>query len=313
MTSNAAKAARLHIPSYHIDPSGKVDLDRPHDVFIAIDAIMTHRYGVDYGRPILHKAIEDVAHAFSGDYPGLLRCDTFYHDLRHALDVALATARLIDGHSRSVTAGAPEVLSNEQALAGVLFGLFHDIGLLRKTEEAHLEGASLSPVHEQRSAAFAESYLAQTPLAHLAPHAELIMITRLDYKMRADWAPWQQALASLIGTADLVSQLADRCYLEKCRDFLFIEFSAIGLTGPGNPYPDQPTLLRKTPGFYADLLHKRMVEEYHEADRYMAAHFDGNCPYSAAIDRNFRYLDAILKADDFSQLRRTPQRVIDGH
>lgn len=313
MTSNAAIAERLPIPSYHIDPSGKVDLDRPHDVFVAIDAILTHRYGSDYGPPILHKAIEDVAKAFSGNYPGLLRCDTFYHDLRHALDVALATARLVDGHCRAVPADAPEAIKGEQALLGVLLALFHDIGLLRKTDEAHLEGASLSPVHEQRGAAFAESYLAQTPLAHLGPQAELIMITRLDYKMRADWTPWQQALASLIGTADLVSQLADRCYLEKCRDFLFIEFSAIGLTGPGNPYPDQPTLLRKTPGFYADFLHKRIVEEYHEADRYMAVHFDGSCPYRAAIDRNFRYLEAILKTDDFSQLRRMPQRVIDGH
>lgn len=307
------RAAPVPAPSYHTDPTGTVDLDSPTSALEAIDAILTRRYGHKYGRPVLEQAVDDVARAFRGDYPGLLRCDTYYHDLRHALDAALAVARLIDGHCQVVSATAPEAIHAEQALLGVLLALFHDIGMLRKPEEADLEGASLSPVHERRGVEFATRYLAGTPLAHRVTDAELIMITRLDYRMRDDWAPWQQSLASLLGTADLVSQLSDRCYLEKCRDFLFIEFSAIGLTGPGNPYPDQDTLLRKTPGFYTGLLRKRIEDEYRKADRYMAAHFGGECPYATAIERNFGYLQTVLETEDFSQfLRRQPQRVIDG-
>ena len=309
---------RAHVPAFTLhttDPTGNVDLESPDIVLAAVDTLLARRYGGDYGdasRWLLSSLFEDVARAFRGEYPGLLRCDTHYHDLRHALDACLAMARLIDGYSVSAGASAEAVLTADQAVLGVALALTHDIGLLRKTDEADLEGASLTPIHERRGVNFMKQYLAKTTLAALAPHAELIMITRLDFHMRPEWQPWEKALASLLGAADLMSQLSDRCYLEKCRDFLFVEFSAIGLTGPGNPYPDQETLLRKTPAFYTGLLRKRIEDEYSHADRFMAVHFGGECPYTQAIERNFSYLDAILGNEDFSRLRRHPQRVIDG-
>lgn len=314
MVGTAVKNVETSSRKYSLqsDPTGGVDLHCPREVCLAIDAIMTNRFGADYGRSVLEKAIDDVARAFRGDYPGLLRCDTYYHDLRHSLDAALAFARLVDGHCRAVPSEAPEAIDAPHALLGILLALFHDIGLLRKPEESHLIGAALIPVHERRGVEFANAYLASTPLAHLANEAELIMITRLDYRMPAEWQPRERSLAALLGTADLVSQLSDRCYLEKCRDFLFIEFSAIGLTGPGSPYPDQGELLRKTPEFHATLLRKRIAEDYQHADKYMAAHFDGHCPYTAAIERNLSYLEKVLETDDLSRLRRHPQRVIDA-
>lgn len=296
----------------HSDPTQTVDLQSPQAVLQAMDDILRGRYGPDYGFPLLEQAVADLMRAFRGDYPGLLRCDTHYHDLRHALDAGLAVTRLIDGHCRAVTANDPERLDVESALLGVLLTLYHDIGLLRRPDEADLEGASLTPIHERRGVHFMENYLKQTSLAHCAKRSELIMITRLDYKMRAEWQGQDRTIARLMGAADLMSQLSDRCYLEKCRDFLFIEFSAIGLTGPGNPYPDQETLLRKTPAFYTGLLRLRLRDEYDNSDRYMAAHFGGECPYTAAIERNFGYLKNLLDTEDFGQLRRTPQRVIDA-
>ncbi|RTL57937.1 MAG: hypothetical protein EKK46_01450 [Rhodocyclaceae bacterium] len=305
-----------HVHLHSTDPTGAVDLESPRAVLEAMDAILYQRFGADYGvaggRALLARAVNDVSLAFRGEFPGLLRCDTFYHDMRHALDAALAMTRLLDGHCRTVARTAQEAINAECALLGVLLALFHDIGLLRKPDEADLQGASLTPIHERRGVHFVEHYLVDTVLAHRILDAELIMITRLDYKMKPEWLPWQKALAGLLGAADLMSQMADRCYLEKCRDFLFVEFSAIGLTGPGNPYPDQETLLRKTPAFYTGLLRKRLTEEYDHADRFMAAHFGGDCPYTAAIERNFGYLNDVLSSDDFGQLRRHPQRVIDG-
>ena len=110
-----------------------------------------------------------------------------------------------------------------------------------------------------------------------------------------------------------MSQLADRCYLEKCRDFLFIEFSAIGLAGsPDLTYPDPEALLKNTPNFYAYLLSQRIHKEYADADRYMQIHFGGECPYQLAIQRNFNFLERLLANEELSSLRRLPQRVIDA-
>ena len=294
------------------DPTQTVDLQNPDSVVMAVDAIMRDRFGKGYGLPLLEQGISDLAAAFRGDYPGLLRCDTHYHDLRHAMDSGLAMARLIRGQSLATPQGAPEQIDAEHAVLGVLLALYHDIGLLRRTHEAHLQGASLTPVHEARGVVFMRDYLGRTALAHLAEKAELIMVTRLVWHMPPDMPALDRAIACLLGSADILSQLSDRAYLEKCRDFLFAEFSTFGLAGaPGLPYPDPKTLLEKTPGFYTDLLRQRMEVEYHGADHFMKNHFGGQDPYEASIKRNLGYLDDLLQKDDLSMLRRLPQRVID--
>lgn len=270
------------------------------------------RFGAGYGAVLLESAIGDLVDAFGGNYPGLLRCDTHYHDLRHALDSGLAMARLIDGHGLDTPRGSPEFIDADHALLGILLALYHDVGLLRRVGEEHLQGAQLTPVHEARGVEFMREYLRHTHLAYLADKAELIMVTRLVWHLPENMPPLDRAIACLLGTGDILSQLADRCYLEKCRDFLFAEFSAIGLAGaPGLPYPDPEALLRNTPAFYTGLLSTRIKREYKEADRYMKIHFGGECPYEAAINRNFRFLGEILADADLSRLNRQPQRVID--
>jgi len=296
-----------------LDPTRSVDLEDPRAVLAAIDALLRERFGGAYGRSQLEQAITDLARAFRGEYPGLLRCDTHYHDLRHALDSGLAMARLIDGQASSTLPDLPEHLDSEHALLGVLLALYHDIGLLRRDDEAHLEGAQLTPVHEARGVVFMRDYLSRTQLSALARKSELIMVTRLDWHMPAELCGVDRALSCLLGTADILSQLADRCYLEKCRDFLYKEFSAIGLAGsPGLPYPDPETLLKNTPGFYTGLLCRRIQGEYAEADRYMRRHFGGACPYDDSIKRNIRFLEELLANEQLSRLQRLPRRVIDA-
>lgn len=296
----------------HADPTDTVDLTSPTAVFAAIDSILDG-FWPGYDRTTLAQAMDDLASAFRGDYPGLLRCDTHYHDLRHALDAGLAMARLLDGHARTTRHAGGPIVDAEHVLLGMLLALYHDIGLLRRTGEEHLQGASLTPVHERRGVEFMTRYLADTALAPLKEKAELIMVTRLDYHMPLDMPPVEDAIACLIGTADLMSQLSDRRYLEKCREFLFIEFSAIGIAGSeGMAYPTPEILLKKTPGFYTGLLRQRIHDEYGDADRFMAAHFGGNCPYSSSIERSFAFLQTVLNAEDFTRLRRHPERVIDG-
>jgi len=296
-----------------LDPTRSVDLEDPRAVLAAIDAVLRGRFGADYGSSLLELAITDLARAFRGEYPGLLRCDTHYHDLRHAMDSGLAMARLIDGQAASTAADSLEFIDAEHALLGVLLALYHDIGMLRRDHEGHLQGAQLTPVHEARGVEFMHEYLKRSPLAHLARKAALIMVTRLDWHMPSGMDRLDRALACLLGTADIQSQLADRCYLEKCRDFLYLEFSAIGLAGsPGLPYPDPETLLKNTPNFYTGLLRRRIQDDYAGADKFMRRHFGGDCPYDESIRRNIGFLEQLLANDQLSRLQRLPKRVIDA-
>jgi hypothetical protein len=297
----------------HFDPTRTVDLEDPRAVLAAVDALLQRRFGTAYGKSLLEQGIMDLARAFRGEYPGLLRCDTHYHDLRHALDSGLAMARLIDGHAASTASESPEQIDAEHALLGVLLALYHDIGLLRRDTEAHLQGAQLTPIHEARGVEFMRDYLGRTQLSRLAEKADLIMVTRLAWHIPADISSLDRAISCLLGTADILSQLADRCYLEKCRDFLYLEFSAIGLAGsPGLPYPDPETLLKNTPSFYTGLLRRRIQLEYADADRFMSSHFGGECPYAASIQRNISFLEGLLASEQLSRLQRLPQRVIDA-
>ena len=45
----------------------------------------------------VEKAAAEVIGLFAGRFPGYHACDTGYHDIRHTMDVLLATARLADG------------------------------------------------------------------------------------------------------------------------------------------------------------------------------------------------------------------------
>ncbi len=66
-------------------------------------------------------------------------------------------------------------------------------------------------------------------------------------------------LGHLLGTADMIAQMADRCYLEKCRDRLYPEFVLGGVAlprrrqrRPGVKYASGLDLLRQTPEFMED-------------------------------------------------------------
>lgn len=291
-----------------LDPTGEVDLEDPIAVEVAIRSIFARLYGNGYDAPLLSRAIRDVVAAYRGAYPGLLRCDTLYHDLRHALETGLTTARLLDGHAKSVGAASPLAIDAAQALFCVLLALFHDVGLLRRETEAHLAGAALMPTHEERGVEFMRDYLAATTLAPLARQSSLILATKLVYKMPDAWSALERRMASMIATADLLSQCSDRCYLEKCRDFLFVEFMIIGLAGePGSVYPDRETLLAKTPGFIAGIFRQRLDEEFRGAYRLLALHTGRGNPWQEAIGRNLAFLEGVLPSHDLSRLRRQPQ------
>src|SRR5450759_2034528 len=280
---------------------------------MATKSILDRLYGESYVAALLKQGIEVLIQVYRGRYPGLLRCDTLYHDLRHALETGLTMARLLDAHAKSLTSGSVDNIDGRHALLGVLLALFHDVGLLRRETEAQSWGAVFTPIHEERGVEFMRRHLSETTLASLAEKAEFIMPTKLIFKIPDTWRPLDRKLASMVASADLLSQLADCCYLEKCWYFLFLEFSAFGLAGtPHCAYPDRETLMVKTSGFYSNLVLPRLEKEFRGVYRLMDAYYAGVNPYQEAIQRNLGYLAEILSSQDFSRLRRRPQPFVDA-
>jgi hypothetical protein len=120
-------------------------------------------------------------------------------------------------------------------------------------------------------------------------------------------------LGHMLGTADLIAQMADRCYLEKCRDRLYPEFVLGGVAAaPASDgtmqvrYSSGLDLLRQTPGFVRETRTVRLDGEFERAYQYLEPLFEGNNPYLDAIDRNVDYLQRILRAERWRMLRRNP-------
>ena len=294
------------------DVTNRVNVENADAVQDAVVRVLAARYpGADL-TPVRH-AFRDFRALFEGDYPGYLACDTLYHDMRHSLDVTLAMARLIDGHDR--VHAADDRLGADRAMLGVLIALFHDAGYMKRFSEAHVEnGAVFTKVHVSRSADFLSSYLTQMGLGNHAPlAAQIVHFTgyelNIDDIRIADRR--DRRLGSLVGTADLIGQMSDRMYLEKCREFLYPEFVWAEIARERGPdgreivrYSSADDLLFKTPGFYEYVARLRIEKKLESADQYAAAHFDGTNLYQSEIDRNMSFLRGALETADLSRLRR---------
>ena len=288
------------------DPTGQVDLSNPGEIEAAICAILGGLYADSYDAALLTKAIQDLISAYRGNYPGLLASDTLYHDLRHALETGLTAARLLDGYAKSIGPDNALQIDAHHGVLCVLLALYHDVGLLRTDTEAQLWGPALIPIHEERGAEFMQRYLARSLPAASAEKSRLIMATKFIFQMPESWSSFDRLLASIIASADLLSQFSDRCYLEKCRDFLFVEFSACGLAGTlDSPYPDRETLLADTPSFFSNVIYRRLDDEFQGAYRLLELHTGKGNHWLEAIQRNLGFLENILSSGEFYRLRRT--------
>jgi len=107
--------------------------------------------------------------------------------------------------------------------------------------------------------------------------------------------------------------MADRCYLEKCRDRLYNEFVVGGVAvenaAPGEymvRYKSGEDLLKKTPMFYQQVMRDRLNSKFNRVYRYIEVLYNGRNPYIEAIRSNITHLVRILQSGDWSLLRREP-------
>lgn len=257
----------------------------------------------------------DFGRLFSGQFPGYYGCDTVYHDVQHSLDDTLAMARLLAGYERT---HAPEQrLGAERALLGLVVALFHDAGYIRQTDDTqHRNGAEFTLTHVGRSARFLARYLPSINMAEWVPVAtQIVHFTGYELpfdQIRLD-DPRDRKVGHLVGTADMMAQMADRCYLEKCRDRLYPEFVLGGVAVSRDAqgelkvvYGSGLDVLRHTPEFAAETMRTRLDGEFGAAYRYVEVLFGGRNPYMEAIERSLAYLKVILQNRRWSLLRRQP-------
>jgi hypothetical protein len=295
------------------DVTNQVNVECAEQVRDAVLSLFSARYaGADFSP--LTQAFADVRSLFEGRYPGYLPCDTLYHDARHTYDMTLAMARLVDGHDR-IHPGSSR-LGARRAMLGVMIALLHDIGYVRRASEAKVaNGAVFTKTHVSRSADFLARYLPSVGFAAEAEAASRI-VHFTGYEMAVEDIKVSDArdrmLGHMVGTADLIGQMSDRMYLEKCREFLYQEFVlgeiAREKTADGREivrYASPEDLIYKTPGFYEYVARDRIHRKLGAADRYADAHFNGPSLYQAEIDANMAYLKEAIESADLKRLRRS--------
>lgn len=260
----------------------------------------------------MDRCFGDVGRLYRGEDPSYHGCDTPYHDIQHILEVALAMSRLMDGYERSRRSA--ESIGPRLFTFGVMIALLHDVGYLRRVNDRrHGNGAEYTTIHVSRGASFAWNYMTNLDMADLAPVARQIIhftgYERPAARIRVSDVK-HRLLGHMLGTADIIAQMADRCYLEKCRDRLFPEFVLGGLaadsaTAPraGVIFSSAEELIVRTPRFF-ETATARLNEQLGEAHRYAETHFEGQNLYLEEMKKNVDYASIVAEERDLCLLRR---------
>lgn len=299
----------------HYDVTDRVCISNPAAVRDAVAAIFRGRYpGIEL--QALDHAFATFGELYAGWLPGYFGCDTWYHDAQHSLDCALAMARLLDGHDRSVA--EHRRLGPRRAVLGVVIALFHDAGYIRHAGDAASNGAEFTLTHVKRSGEFLKHYLPQIGYAAEAGLASRV-VHFTGYEIALDRIdvshPLDRMLGFLLGTADVLAQTADRCYLEKCRDYLYREFEFCGLAGEQREgtvapvYHSVDELLKRTPEYNQKLWQERLDGYFGGAHHYLEAHFGGRNPYRESVLANLQRIGAMIEGGSFAGLTLRPHAV----
>ena len=271
--------------------------------------------------PAIERAFDDTSRMYRGEHRDYFPCDTEYHDIQHVLDVTLAMARLMDGYERGGRNGYP-ALTKDFYLVGILAALFHDFGYLRRrNDHKHRHGAEYTLVHVSRGASFLRSYARELGVEEKLATAASALVHFTGYERPVDSIRLPDLtlrhVGQMLGTADIIAQMSDRCYLEKCRSRLYPEFVLGGMTQGGTlkgralpVFASGDDLVAKTPGFYQGAV-KRLDLQLGKCYELAAQHFEGPNPYLDEIRKNIDYARTIDDRVD-QRLRRQPPKTLVG-
>jgi hypothetical protein len=246
------------------------------------------------GFDIVRKAFKDMQKLFSGNYTGYRMCNTPYHDVTHISDVLLAFSRLVDGYN--IKEGP---LPADKVRAGLIATIMHDTGYIQQDSESGGTGAKYTTEHVQRSVEFLGDYGPKMGLKEDMVRLAMNMVKSTSLVMDIGNIEFidedNRILGYMLGSADLMGQMASRTYLEKLL-FLYDEFQEASIPG----YNSEFDLLKKTAEFYDSLVAERLDKVLEGVHRYSKEHFIKRYKvkqdlYTEAIEKQLNYLKNIIK------------------
>jgi hypothetical protein len=298
----------------NFDVTNTVDVTDPGSVADAIEKIFLNLFP-NASTSALRNAIRHISALYRGDHPDYAACDTGYHDMQHIMDVTLASARLLDGYERSEKKS--NLLGEEMFIFGIMAALFHDSGYLRRRGiEDNRHGAEFTLVHVSRSEGLFRKFLLDTGMGAMAERAaKVVHFTGYEIPVERVLvpAPAFKTIGNLVASADILAQMSDRCYLEKCHDRLYTEFVLGGIAKKRDEqgkeqviFSSAQDLVVKTPAFYRGAK-KRLDETLNGAYRYVEKHFGGQNLYLEALEKNILFAEYVASNNgDIGMLQRTP-------
>ena len=263
-----------------------VDMYNPAAVFEEVKSIFVSSYPINEFEDV-RKVYKDFTALYSGKYPGYCACNTHYHDKMHITDSLLAMARLIDGYNFVHKKMPVQIVK-----LGFIAAILHDTGYIQSVHDIKGTGAKYTLTHVERSINFVKHYFVKNNYGKNYARIVANMISCTDIltpienvKFRS---PVEKTAGLMLATADLLGQMASRCYLERLT-YLYREFREGHVKG----YTSELGLLRKTLDF-SKFIQKRLKVALENTAQY--AHFHFKKKYH--IDKNF-YREAVEKQLDY--------------
>jgi len=274
-----------------------IDSDQ-NDIKIRVSLILEIA-GDEYGpiSNLLTGLLTDITDLYNGKWPTHEACQTGYHNLGHAIDVALLAARMIGGWNRLRDNDHP-VINEELFLTTIAAALFHDAGYIKEKGDQDGEGGKYSFSHEERSMAMATSYLTDKswPERSIELVPNIISTTRFHVPLELEGlfeTTEEEVVGRIVATSDLVAQMADVDYMQRIHDLYHELEEAYSIEGPENlqrqgfkVFSSASEMVDGTVDFYEKFVLPRLLQ-LGRMDQYLVTFFgDGRNPYLENIIAN---------------------------
>jgi HD superfamily phosphodiesterase/putative methionine-R-sulfoxide reductase with GAF domain len=252
----------------------------------------------EYGRAPkrLQKLLDDICDLYAGQWQSHEACQVGYHTLTHALDVTLATGRMIAGwnslHTRKIGA--------EYFLLAVAAALFHDSGYIKDKGDTKGRGGKYTFSHVPRSMEIARHYMishgwppnACAIVPEIIGQTEFSLSPELEDKFEDSVT---ETVTRMVATADLVAQMSDVNYMQHIKD-LFQEFQEAyqaegekALKKRGiRIYSSAEEMIHGSLSFYSNFVLPKLAQ-LGGMSRYLIAYYgEGRNPYLESIAANLK-------------------------
>ena len=257
--------------------------------------------------------METIEGLFEGRNPVFLPMDTAYHNIEHTLQATLCLSELMMNRQQAPVLPRISFRDYKRAIVAVLF---HDIGYLKRADDAGGTGAKYTHVHEQRSCQFAREFLGR----HGWPADDIVFVenlisstgpttdlTRIEYRSEVE-----RTLGQAVCTADYIGQMSDPDYPDKLK-VLFSEFEESyryqGIPKNKWPFVDYEALLRSTPDFWNKFVQYKMNVECAGIWEYLENPVTGGNVYIDAVERNMSIINDRIEQLDEPKPARTETRL----